>query len=187
MRVNILACGIFRPELDRILPDLMRELKGYDIAVSYLPAGLHNDCDKMEKELRETLDKSGAGKTVVLYGSGCHTKMSAILKKYAAVFPEEKNCIEIILTPEIKAEMDKTGNVIYLTAGWLKSWKEIFSPDRGMGPLIADKVVYLDCGTNLVSDEDILEFFDFANLPFEIENLSLDNFKNTVIKCCKVL
>jgi hypothetical protein len=185
MQLNILSCGIFRPELDIIIPEIKHELTGYDIIITYLSPGLHNDCNKMEKELIENLNKTSSTKTLVLYGSGCHTKMSAILENYCTVFPKEKNCIEIILRPEIKAEMDKTGNVIYLTTGWLKAWKEIFSQDMGMGPIIADKIIYLDCGTNLVSDEDIIDFFDFANLPIEIEKITLDNFKNKLIELCK--
>ncbi|MDR2517987.1 MAG: DUF1638 domain-containing protein, partial [Spirochaetaceae bacterium] len=177
MGLHILSCGIFRPELDIIISEVKSEVK-HDIIITYLSPGLHNDCNKMEKELIENLDKTRSAKTLVLYGSGCHTKMPAILKNYGAVLPREKNCIEMMLTPEIKAEMDKTGNVIYLTTGWLKAWKEIFLHDSGMGPMIADKIIYLDCGTNSVSDEAIIEFFDFANLPVEIEKITLDNFKN---------
>jgi hypothetical protein len=183
MNINILSCGIFRPELDIIIPEIKQELKNCDIMITYLAPGLHNDCKKMEEELTKNLEKIKSTKILLLYGSMCHTELPAILKNYDTVFPKEKNCVEIILKPEIKMEMDNYGNIFYLTAGWLKNWKEIFP--RSIGEtIIGDKVVYLDCGTNLVSDEEILDFFDFANLPIETEKITLDNFKEIIIKLC---
>jgi hypothetical protein len=126
MKLNILSCGIFQPELDIIIPEIKRKLKGCDIALTYLSPGLHNDCRRLKEELLNNLNEESSTKTVVLYGSMCHTEMTAILKNYHTVIPKEKNCIEIILKSEIKAEMDASGNIFYLTAGWLKNWREIF-------------------------------------------------------------
>jgi hypothetical protein len=50
-----------------------------------------------------------------------------------------------------------------------------------MDTIIADKIVYLDCGMNLISDEDILEFSNFANMPIETERITLDNFKDVLM------
>jgi hypothetical protein len=111
----------------------------------------------------------------------CHSDLPRILEKYNALLPKEKNCIEIMLNPEIKNEMDKTGNINYLTAGWLKTWKEI-SAD---GAMMGDKIIYLDCGANLISDEEILDLFDCANLPIETAQITLDNFKEAITKLCK--
>jgi hypothetical protein len=110
-----------------------------------------------------------------------------MLKEYNTISPKEKNCIEMVLNPEIKAEMDKTGNIIYLTAGWLKAYREVFWQNGYAGTIAGDKSVYLDCGENLISDEELLEFFDFSNLPMEIETVSLDNFKDMVITLLKKL
>jgi hypothetical protein len=59
----------------------------------------------MKEKLIQNLDKLKSEKTLTLYGSGCHTELSIILKEYNTVYPKEKNCIEILLNPEIKAEI----------------------------------------------------------------------------------
>jgi hypothetical protein len=173
--------------LDILIPEIKHELKDYDLTITYLSPGLHNDCKTMEAALTKHLSETSATKTVVLYGSACHTEIATILKNYHAALPKEKNCIEIILKPEIKTEMDKSGNIFYLTAGWLKNWREVFLQNTGMATIIADKIVYLDCGATVISDEDIIEFFDFANVPLEIKRITLDNFRDIVIKLCKTL
>lgn len=181
MQINILSCGIFRMELDMVISEIRDKFEDHDIKVTYLPSNLHVYSLKMEEELTENLDKIKNSKVVVLYGNMCHTEMSRILQKYDAVLPKEKNCIEIMLRPEIKNEMDKNGNINYLTTGWLKNWKEISTS----GAMVGDKIIYLDCGTNLISDEEILDFFDYANLPIETVKITLDNFKEIIIKLCK--
>jgi hypothetical protein len=187
MRITILSCGIFQPELDILIPEIKRELKNIDITVLYLSPGLHNAPGKMKEELTQNLDKLKSEKTLTLYGSGCHTEISTILKEYNTVSPKEKNCIEMVLNPDIKAEMDKSGNIIYLTAGWLKAYQEVFWNNMYAGTIVGDKSIYLDCGKNLVSDEELLEFFDFSNLPVETERITLDNFKNIVVTLLKKL
>jgi hypothetical protein len=187
MRITILSCGIFQSELDIIIPEIKQELNNIDITVLYLSPGLHNAPGKMKKELTQNLDKLKSEKTLTLYGSGCHIELSIILKEYNTVYPKEKNCIEILLNPEIKAEMDKNGNIIYLTAGWLKAHKEVFWRDMYAEPIAGDKSIYLDCGKNLISDEELLEYFDFSNLPIETERITLDNFKEIVITLLKKL
>jgi hypothetical protein len=135
----------------------------------------------MKEELTQNFDKLKSEKTLTLYGSGCHTEISTILKEYNTVLPKEKNCIEIVLNSNVKAEIDKGGNMIYLTAGWLKAYREVFWQDMYAGTIVGDKSIYLDCGKNLISDEELLEFFDFSNLPIETQRITLDNFKNRVI------
>jgi hypothetical protein len=187
MHITILSCGIFQPELDLIIPKIKRELQNIVITVLYLSPGLHNTPEKMKEELTRNLDNLKSEKTLTLYGSGCHTEIATMLKEYNTVSPKEKNCIEIVLNPEIKAEMDKSGNIIYLTAGWLKAYREVFWQNGYAGTIVGDKSIYLDCGENLISDEELLEFFDASNLPMEIETMSLDNFTDIVITLIKKL
>ncbi|MHB9293890.1 hypothetical protein Holit_03009 [Hollandina sp. SP2] len=181
MRINILSCGIFRPELDMIISEINNKFKYHDIKITYLSPSLHVYPLKMEEELTANLDKNKNSTVLVLYGNMCHTELPRILHKYNVLLPKEKNCIEIMLKPEIKSEMDKSGNINYITTGWLKNWREITAG----GSMIGDKIIYLDCGANLISDEELLEFFDYANLPIETVKITLDNFKEIIITLCK--
>jgi hypothetical protein len=182
MEINILACGIFKPELEKILPDIERELNK-NIKVTFLSPGLHIDYNKMECELKKELELTKKQKTLLLYGSMCHIKLPEIIKNYNIINPNEKNCIELILSAERKKEIDKSGNVFYLTCGWLRYWREIFQ--QGLEAIICDKIVLLDTESDLISDEEMLEFFDYIHIPIEIEKITLEHFKKTLINICK--
>jgi hypothetical protein len=183
MGLKIIACGIFRPELNKIIPALRRELNDRDIEVTFLPPGLHNNCNKMETEIVENLEADKNGKPLLLYGCMCHTELESIAKNYDAVLPAGKNCIEIILSPRKKAEIDMSGNVFYLTAGWVRQWRDIFQD--GAGITACDKIVMLDDGCVEISDEELLDFFDYIQIPIEIMKVSLNYFKENLINLCK--
>ncbi|MDR3324728.1 MAG: DUF1638 domain-containing protein [Spirochaetaceae bacterium] len=183
MTFNIVACGIFRPELEKILPEIKKELGEEDIPVVFLSPALHLDNNKMADEIIKQLDATKPQKTVLLYGSMCHTNLASIVNGRPVAHPQEKNCIELILSAERKEEIDKSGNVFYLSCGWLKYWREIFQ--HGMEALACDRIVALDCGLGAISDEEMLEFSDCIHAPIEIEEISLDHFKETVLRICK--
>ncbi|MDR0525457.1 MAG: hypothetical protein LBG90_06255 [Spirochaetaceae bacterium] len=74
-------------------------------------------------------------------------------------------------------EADAIRKLHHLTAGWLKAYREVFWRN-GCAGTIGDKSLY-GLGENLISDEELLDFFDSSNLPLEIEKISLDNFKRS--------
>jgi hypothetical protein len=183
MLLNILSCGILQFELNKIIPKIKQELKKHDIEINFLSPGLHVDYNKMETEVITNLEAKKGEKILLLYGSMCHTKLVSIAKDYNAILPVEKNCIEMILSPDKKGEMDGYGNVFYITAGWLRHWREIFQDRTAIAP--CDKIVMLDYGGNLISDEELLEFFDYMQIPIETIEISLDYFTNKIINLCK--
>jgi hypothetical protein len=66
MRINILSCGIFRPELDMVIPKIREKFKNHDIKITYLPSSLHIYPLKMEEELTKNLDKVENSKVLIL-------------------------------------------------------------------------------------------------------------------------
>jgi hypothetical protein len=178
--VHIVACGIFKAELDRILPAIRRELPNQDIRVTFLSPGLHVDCARMEKEIVETL-KSLQGEKLLLYGTMCHEKLASIAHDNHAALPSDRNCIEMIVSPEKKKALDESGNIFYVTAGWLQSWREILQ-ERAAS---CDKIIVLDAGGSAISEEALLEFFDFMQIPVETVEVTLDYFKNKLTHLCK--
>ena len=50
MRIGILACSVFEPELEKVLQDIkIKQLFKDNIEVTYLHFGLHTNLDKLEK------------------------------------------------------------------------------------------------------------------------------------------
>jgi hypothetical protein len=178
--VHIVACGIFKAELDRILPAIKRELPNQDIRVTFLSPGLHIDCARMEREIVETL-KSLQGEKLLLYGTMCHEKIASIAHDNHAALPSDRNCIEMIVSPEKKKALDESGNIFYVTAGWLQSWHEILQ-ERAAS---CDKIIVLDAGGSFISEEELLAFFDFMQIPVETVEVTLDYFKHKVTNLCK--
>jgi hypothetical protein len=187
MSLHILSCGIFQDELEKIIPEIKREAD-IDIKIKYLPPALHNDNNKLGEGINNGLESLRGKKTILLYGDKCHPGLDAITKDLCIYNHGTANCIELILGPERKKELDKTGNIIYMTSGWLKYWRDIFQQDilPGTGnPRIImegiDKVIVLDTGARQLTDEKILEFYDCVQIPVEVETISLDYFKKTII------
>ena len=85
MKIGILACSVFEPELEKVLSDIKnKKLFEDNIEVTYLHFGLHTNLDKLEKDVTDSLDKLTLkyDKVIVLYGSKCHYRFFEFLKKY---------------------------------------------------------------------------------------------------------
>ena len=58
MNIFILSCGVFEPELNKILKEIKEEkIFEQDIEVKYLPFGLHTNLNKLKYEITANLDK----------------------------------------------------------------------------------------------------------------------------------
>jgi hypothetical protein len=187
-----ISCGIFRFELEKVLPEILGELgmeaeAVRNIQIEYLDPGLDTRADVLENAVTEKLNAHAGDKTMLLYGSMCHTEWKRICEKSGASYPKPSNCAEILLSPEKKKEIDATGNVYYLTMGGLKLWKEIYKHSHGWDETDArqnfgffDKIIVLDTGVFEIADEELFEFFEYTQVPVEVEKISLDHFKSVV-------
>jgi hypothetical protein len=194
MSLCIVSCGIFQPELERILPEIKEEMRIDNIEINYLPAALHIDNNKLEYGIKNGMEAFAGKKVVVLYGNMCHPHLSKITGNRGVFNAGTKNCVELILNPERKKELDKTGNIVYFTSGWLKWWREIFHRELEYNPenqhIImeqCDKIIVLDTGIDAINEEELLKFYDCVQIPIEIEQINLDYFKNTIIKTLQVV
>jgi hypothetical protein len=192
MVVHILSCGIFQPEIEKILPEIKLELLNQNIEISFVPPALHVDNNKLKVGIVNELEHLKDQKTVLLYGSMCHPELHQIVSDYGVTYPNAPNCIELLLDPERKKEIDRTCNVFYMTSGWFKYWREIFQQGQGWDSIDArmnfglyDKILVLDSGIAEISNEEILELFDYVQVPIDIEQISLDYFKNVITEMCR--
>jgi hypothetical protein len=193
MDLPILSCGIFRWELEKILPKLKEKL-GLRISATFLPPALDVSEQKLEAAINEGLASLNNQKTALLYGSMCHTNMAELAKASGSVYPAPANCAAILLGPEKKKEMDAQGNFYYLTSGGLRLWREIYQQGHSWDDADAranfgcfEKIIVLDTGVIEISDEELFEFFDFTQVPVEIEKISLDHFESLVFDMCRKL
>jgi hypothetical protein len=181
----IIACGIFEKEIEA----LRREL-GFPYEAHYLGAGLHVNFDDLRGALVAELEKcqkNGNDGMIVVYGQ-CHPQIDEIIKPYHASLVACQNCVDAFITRKGMENKARNGLFFYLSPGWLDAWKEIFrrlnwgveEARMQMGSFRG--CVYLDTMKDAPArEEELLEFFDFTNLPFEIMPVDLGYFKSLIV------
>jgi hypothetical protein len=190
MNLSLISCGIFRYELEKVLPEIEAELD-CKIDADFLAPALDVNAGLLEKSVAEKLDARRDKKTALLYGNMCHTEWARITEKSGAVYPKAANCAEILLGHEKKKEFDAHANVYFLTMGGVKQWKEIYQQGHGWDAADArvnfgyfEKIIVLDTGVFEISDEDLFEFFEFCQVPVEVMKISMDCFKSVILDLC---
>jgi hypothetical protein len=183
---SIIACGIFEKEIEALRLEL-----GFPFEAHYLGAGLHVDFEDLKEALVAELEncrKEESEGTIVVYGQ-CLPLIEEILKPYHAALAACQNCVDAFITRKGLENKAKDGLFFYLSPGWLDAWKDIFrrlnwgqeEARMQMGSFRGS--VYLDTLKDAAArEEELLEFFDFTNLPFEIMPVDLGHFKSLIIK-----
>jgi len=182
---SIIACGIFEKEIEALRSEI-----GFPFEAHYLGAGLHVDFGDLKEALVAELDKcktNDSEGTIVVYGQ-CHPDIEEIIKPYQAALTACQNCVDAFITRRGLENKAKDGLFFYLSPGWLDAWKDIFRrlnwnqevARMQMGSFRGS--VYLDTLKDAPArEEELLEFFDFTNLPFEIMPVDLGHFKSLII------
>jgi hypothetical protein len=194
----VLSCGVFKWELEKILPEIEQEL-GEKITPKFLPPALDESESKLEAALKEGVadfnSQDSNPNCAFLYGSMCHTAMEALSKELGSVYPAPANCAALLMGPEKKKEMDAMGNFYYLTSYGLREWRSVYKEgghswdeaDARVNFSYFEKIIVLDTGVIEINDEELFEFFDYTQVPVEAEKISLDYFKSVVLDMCKKL
>jgi hypothetical protein len=190
VELHIVACGIFQPELEQALKQINEESTlGRDLKITYLPPGLHVDYDQLKKGIIDALEEAIKDKTILLFGSMCHPELDEFAKQYHVVKFSPGNCIELILGHKRKEELEKNTKAFYLTPGWLQNWQDIFKRGQGWDKIDArhnfgfyDMILLLDTGVTEIKDEDLLDFFDYTQVPIETEYVGLAAFKQNILE-----
>jgi len=175
-KTTLVACRIFEDELNACLADRK------DVRISWVEAALHADLDLLEKELRNVLAQTDPRQQRVrlLFGSGCHPDMAGIAKELGTQTSPCKNCIEWLAGDEAKSlEQNRT---MLMTPSWIRVWPEIMSlmgwneVDVRMQLGRYDRIMVLDPGLNLLTDDETLAFFDLVQVPVETRPVDLAHF-----------
>lgn len=176
---TIVACEVLVPELQAALASWPR------VQVISLPAALHTDMNRLERELDHlltTLRTDDCGDLYVLYGKACTPSLGQVIRKYGAVSIEAGNCLDCLLGP-LKKEAEAE-RAFVLTPGWIRAWPAIMKSmgwdevDCRINLGRYDKAVVFDAGIQPLTDEEILWFFDVSGLVVEIRHLNLSFFQN---------
>ncbi len=190
MKIFILSCGVFEPELNKILEEIREEkIFNEDINVKYLPFGLHANLNKLKSEIIRNLDNVKNSKVILLYGSKCHYKFHEFLKDYDNLITfDDANCMELI----IKDDKNKTSIIddknLYITPGWVLKFDElnkfinavdIYDIRAQYGQY--ENIIVGNTKVFDITDEMIFDLFEKIQVPIYIESININNFKNKII------
>lgn len=176
----IIACKVFADELQYVLKDEKA------VEIIWIDAALHADLPRMEHELTEALAAAKAtNKDVrVFMGVGCHPDLVKLARKYGFTFSTVKNCLEAFLGGRVK-ELEQNGTML-MTPGWVRAWPEIMASlgwdatDVRINLGRYNRILLLEPGINPLNDEEILTFFDLAQVPIKVEPLDLQSFRSSL-------
>lgn len=189
MKIFILSCGVFEPELNKILEEINNEkIFTEDIQVKYLPFGLHTSLNKLKHEIVSNLNSIKADKIILLYGSKCHYEFYKFLKDFPNLISfEESNCIELISNNKERGDKD-----LYITPGWVLKFDElnkyinavdIYDIRQQYGHY--ENVIIGDTKVCKFTDEMIFNLFEKIQVPIDIQDININNFKNKIINAIK--
>lgn len=179
---TIVACEVLVPELQAALAPWPL------VQVVSLPAALHTDMNRLERELDHLLadlSREDCGDLHIVYGKACLPSLDQVVQKYGAVSIEAGNCLDAFLGP-LKKEAEAE-NAFVLTPGWIRAWPAIMKAmgwdevDSRINLGRYDKAVLFDAGIQPLTEEEILWFFDVTDLYVEIRPLDLNFFQNLLI------
>lgn len=191
MKVFILSCGVFEPELNEVLKEIKEEkIFDDDISLKYLPFGLHVNLNKLKSEIVNNLNEIEADKIILLYGSKCHYKFHDFLKDYDNVITfNEANCMELIIKDK-KSIIDNKN--LYITSGWVTKFDElnkfanavdIYDIRQQYGQY--ENVIVADTNTCNITDDMIFDLFEKIHVPIEVKKTDINIFKSKIINSIK--
>ncbi|MBC5997161.1 DUF1638 domain-containing protein [Romboutsia ilealis] len=194
MSIFILSCGVFEPELNKILIEIKEEkIFDEDIDVKYLPFGLHSNLDKLKSEIVTNLDKVKESKIILLYGNKCHYKFYDFLKNYDNVITfDDANCMELIIKDSKNKKSIIDDKNLYITPGWVLKFDELnnfinavdmYDIRQQYGQY--ENIIIGDTKVCNITDDMIFNLFEKIQVPIDVEDVDINNFKNKIINALK--
>lgn len=118
----IIACGVFKPELEALRPD------DETVEVRYLDQSLHRTPEMMPELIKEQIDQvaSYATRIVLGYGLCSNGVVGVTAPRQGLYIPRVHDCISLFLgsARAYQERMDEEAGVYYLTPGWVAEGKD---------------------------------------------------------------
>ncbi len=118
MRIKLLGCGVFEPELEALIPD-----SPHDIDFEPLEAGLHETPNKLRNRVQEAIDLAGAegfDAVALAYGLCGRGTAGLIARGVTLVIPRVHDCLTLFLgsREEYRRQFREHPGTYYITPGW---------------------------------------------------------------------
>ena len=194
---SIVCCGTMRGEIQYLNNSRFLDAD----KMLFTAPGLHEKQMELERQLSRQLEKAKAysKNIIVVYGERCFLDPldptrdidHIILEKGPGISRvQARSCVDMLASAEEREKISNGRKVYWLTPGWIKYWKVIFSNwDVGLANETFpgnDTAVVLDAldEFNKISEkspEKILEFSDWMKLGIEPYRISFNRLKDLLL------
>ena len=195
---SIISCGTLKDEIN-----YLNKIQFLDADnILFTAPGLHEKQTELERQLIKQIRnaKKYSEKIIVVYGERCYLDPADPNRNIDRLIQENgpgvsrvnaKTCIDMLASYKEREKIKNGRKVYWLTPGWIKYWKIIFSKwDIGLANETFpgnDTAIVLDAldefnNISEKSPEKILEFSDWMKLGIEPYQISLDRFKKLLIE-----
>ncbi|HJN19213.1 MAG TPA: DUF1638 domain-containing protein, partial [Armatimonadota bacterium] len=118
MKLKVVACGVFEPELTLLADQVPNE-----IDLVFLDAGLHNVPNTLRERAQEQIDETvGQGYDAIILGYGlCGRGTSGLLARdIPVIIPRVHDCLTLFLgsREEYRRQFSEHPGTFYTTPGW---------------------------------------------------------------------
>jgi hypothetical protein len=182
-RPSVIACSIFRPEIERL-----RSAGTLDAHTAYIDSTLHLDPKALEAVLASAIDAQArfGVRTALVYGD-CHAHMVEHTARAGVARPWCLNCCELYLGRDRYRELRREGAFIVLPE-WAERWRETLQRTLGPDPVLARQImrelhtrlVYVTKPGAPVPRQALDEMSDYTGLPWSVEELDPAVFERAI-------
>lgn len=170
-KVCLLICKSYEKEIEII----SKEFSDVDIKTYNAKCNYPHIKENFDKELLEIYEK------VILIG-GCTIDKDNLPKNVELI--KSENCFYMFSPKSLVDSYIKDGAYI-MTPGWLANWKEFVTKNWGFDKKTAiefykefcKKLLLLDTGVDTDALQNLKEFSEFVEQPYEVLPIGLDQFK----------
>jgi N-methylhydantoinase A/oxoprolinase/acetone carboxylase beta subunit len=118
VKLKVIACGVFEPELTALAGESPNEIR-----LHFLDAGLHSTPDKLREQVQGEIDRSvgqGFQGIIVSYGLCGRGTSSLVARDCPIVIPRVHDCMTLFLgsREEYRKQFAENPGTFYVTPGW---------------------------------------------------------------------
>ncbi|HEY3397554.1 MAG TPA: DUF1638 domain-containing protein [Armatimonadota bacterium] len=118
MRLKVVACGVFEPELRALAPT-----SPHQIELQLMDAGLHERPDLLRRQAQQVLDETTAAEAdaiALVYGLCGRGTAGLMARELPVIIPRVHDCLTLFLgsRAEYRRQFREHPGTFYLTAGW---------------------------------------------------------------------
>ncbi len=118
MRIKLLGCGVFEPELEALIPQTPHE-----VDFEPLEAGLHDTPNELRERVQASIDRAGAegfDAVALAYGLCGRGTSGLVARGVTLVIPRVHDCLTLFLgsREEYRRQFREHPGTYYMTPGW---------------------------------------------------------------------